>query len=154
MEENFIYCEIAEEMFGKTNKAESHNGDVSVDYLTNARSPQIETGAREYQREKVASLSWKQKVMLTVITNGYRKIPQIHIRVIKTHNGFRFELVDGQQRITSIIDFVKGKYSLPNTDEFNLGNGIDVRGKKFEDLPSNIKTQIWSIVSLVYGMRT
>jgi hypothetical protein len=142
MEENFIYCEIAESEFGKTNKAESHNGDVSVDYLTNARSPQIETGAREYQREKVASLSWKQKVMLTVITNGYRKIPQIHIRVIKTHNGFRFELVDGQQRITSIIDFVKGKYSLPNTDEFNLGNGIDVRGKKFEDLPSNIKTQI------------
>jgi hypothetical protein len=142
MEENFIYCEIAEEQFGKTNKAESHNGDVSVDYLTNARSPQIETGAREYQREKVASLSWKQKVMLTVIANGYRKIPQIHIRVIKTDNGFRFELVDGQQRITSIIDFVKGKYFLPNTPEFNLGNGIDVRGKKFEDLPTNIKTQI------------
>jgi hypothetical protein len=142
MEENFIYCEIAEEQFGKTNKAESHNGDVSVDYLTNARSPQIETGAREYQREKVASLNWKQKVMLTVIANGYRKIPQIHIRVIKTDNGFRFELVDGQQRITSIIDFVKGKYSLPNTPEFNLGNGIDVRGKKFEDLPTNIKTQI------------
>ena len=142
MEENFIYCEIAEEQFGKTNKAESHNGDVSVDYLTNARSPQIKTGAREYQREKVASLSWKQKVMLTVIANGYRKIPQIHIRVIKTNNGFRFELVDGQQRITSIIDFVKGKYSLPNTNEFNLGNGIDVRGKKFEDLPANIKTQI------------
>lgn len=142
MEENFIYCEIAEEQFGKTNKAESHNGDVSVDYLTNARSPHIQTGAREYQREKVASLSWKQKVMLTVIANGYRKIPQIHIRVIKTNNGFRFELVDGQQRITSIIDFVKGKYSLPNTPEFNLGNGIDVRGKKFEDLPTNIKTQI------------
>ena len=142
MEENLIYCEIAETLLGKTNKAESSHGDVSIDYLTNARSPQIETGAREYQREKVAPLSWKQKVMLTVITNGYRKIPQIHIRVIKTHNGFRFELVDGQQRITSIIDFVKGKYSLPNTDEFNLGNGIDVRGKKFEDLPSNIKTQI------------
>lgn len=142
MEENFIYCEIAEESFGKTNKAVSHNGDVSMDYLTNARSPQIETGAREYQREKVASLRWKQKVMLTVIANGYRKVPQIHIRAIKKHNGFQFELVDGQQRITSIIDFVNGKYSLPNTDEFNLGNGFDVRGKKFEDLPSNIKTQI------------
>lgn len=142
MEENFIYCEIAEEQFGKTNKAESHNGDVSVDYLTNARNPHIQTGAREYQREKVASLSWKQNVMLTVIANGYRKIPQIHIRVVKTNNGFRFELVDGQQRITSIIDFVKGKYSLPNTPEFNLGNGIDVRGKKFEDLSLNIKTQI------------
>jgi hypothetical protein len=142
MEENFIYCEIAEEQLGKTNKADSHNGDVSIDYLTSARSPQINTQSREYQREKVASLSWKQKVMLTVISNGYRKIPQIHIRVIKTDNGFTYELVDGQQRITSIIDFVNGKYSLPNTDEFNLGNGIDVRGKKYEDLPTNIKCNI------------
>ena len=64
MEENFIICEIAQEQFGKTNKAESYNGDVSVDYLTSARSPKIETGAREYQREKVSSLSWKQKIML------------------------------------------------------------------------------------------
>ena len=142
MEENFIICEIAQEQFGKTNKAESYNGDVSVDYLTSARSPKIETGAREYQREKVSSLSWKQKIMLTVISNGYRKIPQIHIRVIKIHGGFRFELIDGQQRVTSIIDFINGKFSLPNTPEFNLGNGVDVRGKKFEDLPSNIKTQI------------
>jgi hypothetical protein len=142
MEENFIYCEIAEEKFGKTNKAVSHIGDISVDYLTNVRTPQFETGAREYQREKVASLNWKQMIMLTVIANGYRKIPQIHIRVIKTRSGFKFELVDGQQRITSIIDFVKGKYPLPNSTEFNLGNGLDVRGKKFEDLPPNIKAQI------------
>jgi len=142
MEDNIIYCEIAEEQFGKTNKAISHIGDISVDYLTNARTPQIETGAREYQREKVAPLNWKQLVMLTVIANGYRKIPQVHIRVINEDSGFKFELVDGQQRITSIIDFVNNEYALPNTSEFNLGNGLDVRGKKFEDLPSNIKTQI------------
>lgn len=142
MEENFIYCEIAEEMFGKTNKAVSHNGDVSVDYLVNARSPKIDTGAREYQREKVASLNWKQLIMLTVLSNGYRKIPQIHIRVIKDGDSYKLELVDGQQRITSIIDYVNGKYALPNTDDFNLGNGVDVRGKKFDELPSIIKTQI------------
>ena len=112
MEENFIYCEIAEEQLGKTNKADSHNGDVSIDYLTSARSPQINTQSREYQREKVASLSWKQKVMLTVLSNGYRKIPQIHIRVIKTDNGFTYELVDGQQRITSIIPQSTPAYAL------------------------------------------
>lgn len=140
--ENFIYCEIAEQSFGKTKKTVSHNGDVSVDYLTSKSSPSIETGAREYQREKVAPLSWKQLIMLTVISNGYRKIPQLHIRVIKDNETFRFELVDGQQRVSSIIDFVNGEYSLPNTDNFNLGNGLDVRGKKFEDLPKDIKTQI------------
>ena len=80
MEDNFIYCEEAENEFGKTKKSVSYNGDVSVDYLTSNSSPSIETGAREYQREKVASLSFKQLIMLTVISNGYRKIPQVHIR--------------------------------------------------------------------------
>jgi hypothetical protein len=134
MEEQFIYCEGAESKFGKTKKAVSHNGDVSVDYLTSNGSPSLETGAREYQREKVASLAWKQLIMLTVISNGYRKIPQIHIRVIKKGNAFTLELIDGQQRITSIIDFIKGLYSLPNTDVFNLGNGIDVRGMNIADI--------------------
>lgn len=142
MEENFIYCEIAEEKFGKTSKAVSHNGDVSVDYLVSARSPKIDTQSREYQREKVASLSWKQQIMLTVLSNGYRKIPQIHIRVIKDGDSYKLELIDGQQRITSIIDYVNGKYALPNTNDFNLGNGVDVRGKKFDELPFNIKNQI------------
>jgi len=134
MEENFIYCEEAEVKLGKTKKSVSHDGNVSVDYLTSNSSPQIETGAREYQREKVASLSWKQLIMLTVISDGYRKIPQIHIRVIKVGKSFKFELVDGQQRITSIIDFIRGSYSLPNTDDFNLGNGIDVRGMSITDI--------------------
>jgi hypothetical protein len=137
MEDTFIYCEEAETKFGKTKKSVSYNGDVSVDYLTSNSSPSIETGAREYQREKVASLSFKQLIMLTVISNGYRKIPQVHIRVIKAGKAFRFELIDGQQRITSIIDFIRGSYSLPNTDVFNLGNGIDVRGMSITDIKEN-----------------
>ena len=134
MEEQFIYCEEAESKFGQTRKSVSHNGDVSVNYLTSNGSPSIETGAREYQREKVAPLSWKQLIMLTVITNGYRKIPQVHIRVIRAGKTFRLELIDGQQRITSIIDFITGGYSLPNTVDFNLGNGIDVRGMNISDI--------------------
>lgn len=137
MEDLFIYCEEAEDKFGKTKKSVSHNGDVSVDYLTSNTTPSIETGAREYQREKVAPLSWKQLIMLTVISNGYRKIPQIHIRVIKVGKTYRFELIDGQQRITSIIDFIRGGFSLPNTDIFNLGNGIDVRGMNITDIREN-----------------
>lgn len=149
MEENFIYCEEAESKFGQTKKSVSHNGDVSVDYLTSNNSPTIETGAREYQREKVASLSWKQLIMLTVISNGYRKIPQVHIRIIKAGKTYRLELVDGQQRITSIMDFIKGLYSLPNTDNFNLGNGIDVRGMSIDD----IKETYPQIHQQIFGYR-
>jgi uncharacterized protein with ParB-like and HNH nuclease domain len=106
MNDEFIYCEVAEKAFSKTNKAVSHNGDISIDYLTNLRSPKVITGAREYQREKVASLCWKQQIMLTVLTNGYTKIPQIHIRVVKSDDTYVYELIDGQQRITSITLFL------------------------------------------------
>tara|TARA_B110000503_G_scaffold63736_1_gene100552 strand:+ start:311 stop:1795 length:1485 start_codon:yes stop_codon:yes gene_type:complete len=144
MNDEFIYCEVAEKAFSKTNKAVSHNGDISIDYLTNLRSPKVITGAREYQREKVASLCWKQQIMLTVLTNGYTKIPQIHIRVVKSDDTYVYELIDGQQRITSIIDFVNNKYALPNSDEFRSINGLDIRGKKFDDLPKSIKDELIS----------
>lgn len=137
MEEQFIYCEKAESVFGKTKKAKSHYGDVSVEYLTSNKTPKIDTQAREYQREKVAPLKWKQKIMLTVLSDAFLKIPQIHIRVVRKGTVFTFELVDGQQRVTSIIDFINGKYKLGTGDEFNLGNGVDVRGMSIDDIYQN-----------------
>jgi hypothetical protein len=134
MENNFIYCEIAENSFGLTKKATSYEGDVSVRYLLSKETPYIETQPREYQREKVAPLSWKQLVMLTVLLNGYKKIPQIHIRVVKADKVWKFELIDGQQRITSILDFVNGKFCLPNSTDYLLNNGIDLRGMNIENI--------------------
>ncbi len=145
--DEFVMCEQAKEFFGKTKKAISYDGDVSVEYLTNPHLAKIETGAREYQREKVARLNWKQAIMLTVISNGYRRVPQIHIRVIRVGKAFRFELIDGQQRVTSIIDFVNGKFSLPNTDEYNLGNGIDVRGLNIYQIEEKYPTLYQQIIS-------
>ena len=145
--DEFVMCEQAKDFFGQTKKVNSYEGDVSVAYLTTPTQAKIETGAREYQREKVASLSWKQAVMLTVIANGYRRVPQIHIRVIKVGKAFRFELIDGQQRVTAIIDFVNGKYSLPNTAEYNLGNGIDVRGKNIHQIEEKYPSLYQSILN-------
>jgi hypothetical protein len=147
MEEQFIYCEKAESVFGKTKKAKSHYGDVSVEYLTSNKTPKIDTQAREYQREKVASLKWKQKIMLTVLSDAFLKIPQIHIRVVMKGKGvFTYELVDGQQRVTSIIDFINGKFRLGNGVEFNLGNGIDVRGMNIDDIYQNYSTLYHQII--------
>jgi hypothetical protein len=140
-------CEQAKNFFGQTKKVNSYEGDVSVAYLTNPTQAKIETGAREYQREKVASLSWNQAVMLTVIANGYRKVPQVHIRVIKVGKAFRFELIDGQQRVSAIIDFVNGKYSLPNTAQYNLGNGIDVRGFNIHQIEEKYPSLYQSILN-------
>jgi hypothetical protein len=145
--DEFVMCEQAKDFFGQTKKVNSYEGDVSVAYLTTPTQAKIETGAREYQREKVASLYWKQAVMLTVIANGYRRVPQIHIRVIKVGKAFRFELIDGQQRVTAIIDFVNGKYFLPNTDEYNLGNGIDVRGLNIHEIEERYPSLYQSILN-------
>lgn len=130
--DEFVLCEQADSFFGKTKKAMAYDGNISIDYLTSPTKFTLETGAREYQREKVASLAWKQAIIKTIIGNGFRRIPQIHIRVIKAGKSFRFELIDGQQRVSAPISFINGDFSLPNTSDFNFGNGIDLRGYSFQ----------------------
>jgi hypothetical protein len=137
--DEFVYCEQADEFFGKSKKANAYDGNISIDYLSSPNKFPLETGAREYQREKVASRAWKQAIIKTLIGNGFRRIPQIHIRVIKTGQSFRFELVDGQQRITAIIDFINGKFSLPNTDDYNFGNGLNLKGADINYIRDNHK---------------
>ena len=88
----FIRCESAEEHFGN-NPVPCNNGDASVEWL---RTPKVNTGNRAYQREKVASLIWKQGILHTILINVFAGIPEIHIRVIRTENGYKYELIDGQ----------------------------------------------------------
>jgi hypothetical protein len=127
----FISCETANDKFGKTEQ-QCNNGDVSIDWLQNAN---INTQNRAYQREKVAKESWKQAIMRTVLVDSYAGIPEIHIRVLKTEGkGWKFELIDGQQRITAILDFLSNEYPLPNDmifktqeDSFDI-SGLNVKG--------------------------
>lgn len=109
-----LNCERAEQLLGQTIEPTYHTGDISIEFIRAIYGISLETGAREYQREKVASLAWKQSIMVTVLSKGYVSIPEVHIRVIRTEsNGFKYELIDGQQRVTSILDFLNGLYTLP-----------------------------------------
>ena len=105
----YYACEDAEKHFGKS-EVQCNNGDLSVLWTTTAN---INTQQRAYQREKVTTEEWKQKLMLTVLLNTYARIPEVHIRVIETDGGYRYEIIDGQQRITSITDYLDGDYPLP-----------------------------------------
>jgi len=110
-----------EEQFG-TSDVQCNNGDISVLWATTAN---INTQNRAYQREKVSPESWKKSLMETVLVNTYAGIPEIHIRVVKTEGGgYRYELIDGQQRITAITDFLNGVYPLPQI----VVDGCDVGG--------------------------
>jgi hypothetical protein len=125
----YLNCENAEREFGKTLEPTSQHGDVSVQFLKDAQGVSLETGAREYQREKVAKLDWKQAIILTIISKSYARIPQIHIRVQPTEGGdFKFEIVDGQQRVTTVLDFINGKFKLPTDDESYIIDGMNCCG--------------------------
>tara|TARA_X000001036_G_C20630098_1_gene786803 strand:- start:39 stop:1481 length:1443 start_codon:yes stop_codon:yes gene_type:complete len=108
----FISCETAEEKFGK-NETPCNNGDVDMNWLTIAN---INCSKREYQREKVALLYWKQNIIKTILSDLFAGIPEIHIRVIKIKgtDTYRYELIDGQQRVTSILGFLNGEFHLPH----------------------------------------
>jgi len=133
---SFIPCYQAEDKFGKTTESISTDGKVSVKFIfTDA---DIDYSRREYQREQVADLDFKQGILVTVLNGGFRKIPQIHIRVIRvaTENDtyFTYELVDGQQRVTSITGFLKNEFSLPKP--FILPDGKDIGGLNATQLKS------------------
>jgi hypothetical protein len=123
----FIHCYQAMEKLGKTTESSSADGTVSVKFIY--KEADINYGKREYQREVVADLDFKQGILRTVLDGQFRKIPQIHIRVItiRTENVtyLQYELVDGQQRVTSITQFLDGLIPLPKA--FIVG-GQDIGG--------------------------
>ena len=125
----YIKCEDAATSFGN-NKVQCNNGDITFRWVSSFDT-NIKTQNRAYQREKVAPESWKQDLMWTVLINTFAGIPEIHIRVEKTEGGFRYELIDGQQRVTAVLDYLNGIYPLP--DNMVVG-GCDVGGMWVNEL--------------------
>ena len=92
-------------------KTESKDGiTVSISFLNEASNDfQMNLQPRSYQREKVASLEWKIEIMRTVLVDREYKIPAIHIRILRDENNsvIGYEIADGQQRVSAILDFMK-----------------------------------------------
>lgn len=130
-----VQCETAGDYFGNADTPTSYLGEVSVRWLrSRVGEGTLETGSREYQREKVATTEWKQSLMQTILCSPYARIPQIHIRVISTPTGLKYEIIDGQQRVTSILDYIKNVY--PLADKLKSA-GVDLGNKTFADLERN-----------------
>ena len=134
----------------------SVKGDIHIRYATaDVTKHLLVTGSREYQREKVTDLEFKQGMMNTVLKNSWMRIPQIHILVKYTKRGkfLRLEIMDGQQRFTSILDFVDNKF--PLAPDFIL-KGKDYGGLYFSQLPDNLKNFIldYRVDAVYYGNLT
>lgn len=90
----------------------------------------------KYQRNKVWNLNAKSYLIDTII-KGY-PIPQIFIRQqidIASRKTLR-EVIDGQQRITAIIEFTEGLFKIQKSHNKELGGFV------YEDLPNEIKENI------------
>lgn len=127
-------------------------GDFQVSFGIENLNNLFITGNRSYQREKVATIPFKQGIVLTALNISHLRIPQIHILVRYDDDGnvVSIELMDGQQRVTSLLDFVANKFPLPAG---TVVNGKKVGNKFFKDLDVDMQKTIkdYRIDALYYG---
>ena len=80
------------------------------------------------------SYKWKVDLIKTLLINKHFQIPSIHIRVFRNEEGIpvKFEIPDGQHRLSSILDFVNNEF--PLSEDFPKVDGkYEVKDMKFKD---------------------
>jgi hypothetical protein len=91
----------------------------------------------QYQRPAVWNLA-KNQLLIDSILRGY-DLPKIYLRASE-EAGFEFEVVDGQQRLRAIWNYLSDGYPLGEESK-DLPQG-DLSGLKFSELSSEAKDQL------------
>lgn len=90
---------------------------------------------------------WLRKHQISLIETillGYA-IPEIYLWMIDTDPSSgetKYSIVDGQQRIGAIFDYIDGKFSLKSA--YLSENDAEYANKHFKDLSDDLKKKIWS----------
>lgn len=112
----------------------------------------------KYQRHAIWSPGQKCFLIDSLISGS--PIPQVYINVITKGDGVArkttYEVVDGQQRLRAILDFMADKYKLikmtakayPVSDSYKPHIG-----KKYSELPGDIQEDIWNYILPVQELR-
>lgn len=92
----------------------------------------------DWQRGEVWD-TWRKQALIDSLLRGI-KLPKLYFA--KVGKGKHYEVVDGQQRISTIRDFLDGKFSLSalTMQIFNLQSG------RFGDLPARLAKKIMAFV--------
>lgn len=93
----------------------------------------------EYQRGEVWTKSQKQLLVDSLLNNI--DIPKIYLREVKKGK-FEFEVVDGQQRLRSIFDYLDGRFELD--EDADPVEGEIVAGKRFNELSTHTQIELTS----------
>ena len=91
----------------------------------------------EFQRQEVWSKAKKKKLIDTILRDW--SIPPIHL--VRGVDG-RSEVLDGQQRLTALRDFVANRFSIDGTIE-PVDTAIQgLHGKFYRNLPDDVRRQV------------
>lgn len=94
----------------------------------------------EYQRQAVWPERAKVSLMETILL-GY-PIPEIYLAYETSPDGDQtVSVVDGQQRLTALLDYLENKYALDGLEDNNISEKYE--GKYFRDLPAEVRTEFF-----------
>jgi hypothetical protein len=94
----------------------------------------------EYQRQMVWPERAKVSLMETILL-GY-PIPEIYLSYETTPDGDQTaSVVDGQQRLTSLLEFLDNKYPLDGLEDEGLRDQFE--GKLFKELPNDVRQEFF-----------
>ena len=90
-----------------------------------------------FQRGQVWAESKKRRLIDTILRQWY--VPAIHIVVVDEFD--REEILDGQQRLRAIIDFMEDRFTVDGRIEPEDEEIISLHGSFYSQLPERIKSK-------------
>lgn len=91
----------------------------------------------EYQRNAVWSLSQKQLLVDSLLNEI--DIPKLYFREV-TKGSYEFEVVDGQQRLRALEEYIGDQFSL--TDDSDPVDGRETKGRFFSKLHTELQLKL------------
>ncbi|SNY54949.1 Protein of unknown function DUF262 [Paractinoplanes atraurantiacus] len=101
----------------------------------------------DFQRGEVWSVSKKQRLIDTILRGWH--VPPIHL-VAKGEG--KFDVLDGQQRLTAIRDFMQGQFTVDGHIEPHVPQFAQYDGRRFAQLPMGVQDQFEAFAIRVFEL--
>ncbi|MGW5161092.1 DUF262 domain-containing protein [Nonomuraea wenchangensis] len=101
----------------------------------------------DFQRGEVWTTPKKQRLIDTILRQWH--VPPIHL-VAK--GGGRFDVLDGQQRLTAIRDFVSGEFPVDGKIEPIVPEFAELHGRRYGQLPNEVRDQFETYAIRVFEL--